>query len=49
MEDKSISPTEKKPGEDKLENLPLEWEKEDEKMQRRKPDLGERDEDPSEL
>jgi hypothetical protein len=44
-----MSPAEKKPDEDKLEDLPAEWEREDEEMEGRKPDLGEIDEDPSEL
>jgi hypothetical protein len=44
-----MNPREKKPGEDELENLPAEWEREDEETQGRKPDLGEIEEDPSEL
>jgi hypothetical protein len=39
---------EKKPDEDKLEDLPAEWDREDREMEGRKPDLGEDDEDPSE-
>ncbi len=33
----------------KIEDLPSEWAKEDQKEENRKPDLGELDEDPSEL
>lgn len=44
-----MNPREKKPGEDDLENLPAEWEREDEETEGRKPDLGEIEEDPSEL
>ena len=32
-----------------IEDLPSEWAKEDQEIERRKPDLGEVDEDPSEL
>jgi hypothetical protein len=32
-----------------IENLPDEWDKEDQEEENRKPDLGELDEDPSEL
>jgi hypothetical protein len=32
-----------------IENLPEEWDKEDQTEENRKPDLGELDEDPSEL
>jgi hypothetical protein len=35
--------------EDSLENKPLEWSDEDREIEERKPDLGELDEDPSEL
>jgi hypothetical protein len=35
--------------EDPLENQPLEWSDENREMEDRKPDLGELDEDPSEL
>jgi hypothetical protein len=38
-----------RPDESKLENLPSEWDREDQEMENRKPDLGEDDEDPSEL
>ncbi|MBV9769865.1 MAG: hypothetical protein JOZ32_09860 [Bryobacterales bacterium] len=34
---------------DSIENLPAEYEEEDEQLENRKPDLGEIDEDPSEL
>jgi hypothetical protein len=44
-----MRPTEKMPGEDILENLPAEYEREDEEMEWRMPDLGEIEEDPSEL
>jgi len=37
------------PDESKLEDLPSEWAQEDREMEDRKPDLGEDDEDPSEL
>jgi hypothetical protein len=37
-----------RPDEAKLEDLPSEWVKEDRKIEGRKPDLGEDDEDPSE-
>jgi hypothetical protein len=37
-----------KPGEGKLEDLPSEWAEEDRELERRKPDLGEVEEDPSE-
>jgi hypothetical protein len=33
----------------KIEDLPVEWSKEDRDLENREPDLGELDEDPSEL
>jgi hypothetical protein len=38
-----------KPEKDPLENQPLDWAREDREIEDRKPDLGEIDEDPSEL
>jgi hypothetical protein len=38
-----------RPDEPKLEDLPSEWAQEDRDMEGRKPDLGEDEEDPSEL
>jgi hypothetical protein len=46
MKDKGIRP---RPDEPEVEDLPAEWEKEDRESEGRKPDLGETEEDPSEM
>jgi hypothetical protein len=44
-----MNPKNTEDSEEPLENQPLDWSEEDRDLQGRKPDLGEIDEDPSEL